>query len=163
MERGFFLTPIPLYCEEWLRWGRGNNCRRALNVVLEEDMAIDFWVDSEGKAHDPFYDRQPQEDPQEEEKRKEERRERYNTEVDRTLALTSLADDYDTASKIRRYLAALEISGSLSSETSEWIEWAKSKADWYDPTIAKEDDFFWEREHAKPEEEKRLRQRNYWS
>ena len=49
----------------------------------------------------------------EEERRQEERRERYNVEVDRTLALTNLAEDYDTACMIRNYIAVVEASGSL--------------------------------------------------
>lgn len=99
---------------------------------------------------------------QEEERRKEERRKRYNSEVDRTLSLTNLADDYDTACKIRRYIAVVEASGSLSDEKAEWIEWAKAKADWYDPTIAKEDDIFGKREHEKNKDQKKLEHAGYW-
>jgi hypothetical protein len=98
---------------------------------------------------------------QEEERRKEERRERYNTEVDRTLALVNLADDYDTACKIRRYVLAVEASGNLNEKTMDWIEWAKAKADWYDPTIAREDEFFGKREHQKKADQKRLEHAGY--
>lgn len=98
---------------------------------------------------------------QEEEQRKEERRKRYNIEVDRTLALTNLAQDYDTACKIRNYIAVVEASGSQSTETMEWVEWAKSKADWYDPTVAKEDDFFGKREHEKGADQKKLEHAGY--
>jgi hypothetical protein len=99
---------------------------------------------------------------QEEERRKEERRKRYNMEVDRTLALTNLSEDYDTACKIRRYIAIVEASESLSPETKEWIEWAKAKADWYDPTVAKEDGFFGKREHEKDAEKKKPQHKGYW-
>lgn len=93
---------------------------------------------------------------QEEERRKEERRERYNAEVDRALALVNLADDYDTACKIRRYVSAVETSGKLNEETMAWIEWAKAKADWYDPTIVREDEFFGKRQHEENADKKRL-------
>lgn len=96
-----------------------------------------------------------------EERRKEECRKHYNVEVDRTLALISSAEDYDTACKIRQYIAAAEASDSFSQEQAEWVEWAKAKADWYDPTIAKVDDFFGKREHDKPEEKKKLRHSGY--
>ncbi|MGI5985359.1 MAG: hypothetical protein ACOX7O_05845 [Oscillospiraceae bacterium] len=99
---------------------------------------------------------------QEEERRREERRKRYNIEVDRTLSLTNLADDYDTACKIRRYITVVEASGSLSNEKLEWIEWAKAKADWYDPTIAKEDDVFGKREHERNRDQKKLEHAGYW-
>ncbi|MCL1965400.1 MAG: hypothetical protein FWF69_10165 [Firmicutes bacterium] len=98
----------------------------------------------------------------EEAERKEQRRKRYNTEVDRTLALTSLAEDYDTACKIRRYIAVVESSDSLGSEKADWIEWAKGKADWYDPAVARDDDFFGKREHSKPKDKKELVHIGYW-
>ena len=99
---------------------------------------------------------------QEEERRKEERRKRYDIEVDRTLALTNLAEDYETACKIRRLIANVEASGTPDEETAEWIEWARAKADWYDPTVAREDEFFGERDHEKDAEKKKLKHADYW-
>lgn len=32
-----------------------------------------------------------------------------------------------------------------------WIDWAKKKADWYDPTIARKDKLFGERNHEENE------------
>jgi hypothetical protein len=98
----------------------------------------------------------------EEEQRQEERRERYNKEVDRTLALTNLADDYETACRIRRYIAVVEAGESLSEEKARWVEWANAKADWYDPTVAKSDDFFGRRKHEQDEERKGLKHKGYW-
>ena len=72
---------------------------------------------------------------QEEERRKEERRQRFNAEVEQTLALENLSEDYDTACKIRRYIAAVEASGNLDPKSMKWVEWAKAKADWYDPIV----------------------------
>ncbi|XJZ27720.1 hypothetical protein ACF5W4_02410 [Bacillota bacterium Lsc_1132] len=99
---------------------------------------------------------------QEEERRKEEFRKRYNVEVDRTLALTNLAEDYDTACKIRRYIAVVEALGEPDEKTAKWIEWAKAKADWYDPTVAREDEFFGKRKHEKDAETKKLNHKGYW-
>ncbi|MDT3698852.1 MAG: hypothetical protein RO469_05435 [Thermincola sp.] len=92
----------------------------------------------------------------EEERLREEHRQRYNLEVDRTLALTNLAEDYDTASKIRRYVSAVEASGNMDEKTLAWIEWAKAKADWYDPTVAGEDEFFGKRKHEEDAAQKKL-------
>jgi hypothetical protein len=99
---------------------------------------------------------------QEEERRKEERRKRYNVEVDRTLALTNLAEDYDTACKIRRYIAVVETSGTPDAVTTDWIEWAKAKADWYDPTVAREDEYFGQRDHEEDAEKKKPKHKGYW-
>ncbi len=99
---------------------------------------------------------------QEEERRREERRKRYNVEVDRTLALTNLAEDYNTACKIRNYISVVAASGTPDEKTAEWIEWAKAKADWYDPTVAKVDVYFGKREHEKDEEKKKLEHKGWW-
>lgn len=49
------------------------------------------------------------------------------------------------ATLIRDYINALEAKGvaanALTDEKKEWIEWAKQRADWYDPAMpAMEDD-----------------------
>ncbi|GIQ70066.1 hypothetical protein XYCOK13_28900 [Xylanibacillus composti] len=36
----------------------------------------------------------------------------------------------------------------MTEEDLEWIDWAKKKADWYDPIIAREDEIL-KREHEK--------------
>jgi hypothetical protein len=51
--------------------------------------------------------------------------------------------------------------------TSEWIEWASKKADWYDPTLDFEDEYLGRREHGKSKEEKdfdkaKIRNNYYW-
>ena len=33
--------------------------------------------------------------------------------------------------------------------TPEWIEWDRKKADWYDPSIATEDEYLGKRQHEK--------------
>ncbi len=91
---------------------------------------------------------------QEEIRQKEEYREHYNCEVDSTLALANLAEDYDTASKIRSYIAALEKARNHDAKTIEWIEWAKAKADCYDPITAKENEPFGRSEHKKDADKK---------
>ncbi len=98
---------------------------------------------------------------EEEERLKEERRKRYNSEVERTVALNNLAEDYDRASKIRSYIYAVEAIGNKDEETLDWIEWARNKADWYDPTIARDDEFFGKRMHEKDIKEKELKPSGY--
>lgn len=99
---------------------------------------------------------------EEEERLEEERRKHYNTEIDKTIALVSLVEDYDIACKIRRFLADVKKSEDLDDETVKWLEWAKSKADWYDPLIAREDEYFGKREHERSAEEKKLKYRGHW-
>lgn len=93
---------------------------------------------------------------EEEERLREERRNRYNEEVDRTIALTNLAEDHDTACKIRHYISAVEASKDLDEKTLSWIEWAKAKADWFDPTIAREDELLGKRDHEEDADQKEL-------
>lgn len=86
------------------------------------------------------------------ERRKEEQRKRYNIEVERTIALENAAMDFETACRIRSYVKAVEAScgqDRLDEETAVWVEWATNKADWFDPTVARKDELFGEREHKK--------------
>ena len=52
--------------------------------------------------------------------------------------------------------------------TPEWIEWADKKADWYDSSIATEDEYLGKRQHEKSAEEKEkslqdsIRKNWYW-
>ena len=82
---------------------------------------------------------------------REERRLRYNAEVDRTLALVNCASDYEIACRIRSYVSAME-KVHADQDLSAWASWARAKADWYDPTIAKEDELLGKREHEKDQE-----------
>ena len=85
---------------------------------------------------------------EEERRQKELRRQKYNDEVDKLQALNNAARDYETACRIRAYIAAVESSPELDAETLDWIAWAKAKADWYDPTVAATDPLFGKRNHS---------------
>lgn len=102
----------------------------------------------------------------EKEKRcREEGWEEYNAEVGKTLALKNQAEDYALACKIRTYIAAVEAKGESDEKTTDWIAWAKNKADWYDPLIARDDENFGQRKHDLNDEEKELRKSDfhrYW-
>ncbi|WP_270304682.1 hypothetical protein [Baileyella intestinalis] len=89
----------------------------------------------------------------EEERIREEQRQRKEKEIEHTRELVNLAEDYRIATEIRNYIkAAVEKGGE--EITMEWISWAEHKADWYDPTVAREDAFLGRREHKKSKEEK---------
>ena len=94
---------------------------------------------------------------QEETRKRELRRTQYNHEVEQTEALVNAADDFAIACKIRAYVAAVEALGDKNDETTAWIEWAKKKADWYDPVIARKDAFFGVREHKADASSKEFR------
>ena len=94
---------------------------------------------------------------QEEARKREELRERYNLEVERTNALVYAAEDYEIACKIRAFISAIENSGVVDEKIKTWIAWAKQKADWFDPTIARNDEYLGKREHEKDEDAKKLK------
>lgn len=94
---------------------------------------------------------------QEEVRKREERRKQYNLEVERTNALVYAAEDYEIACKIRAYINAIENSGVEDKETKAWIAWAKQKADWFDPTIARQDEYLGKRDHKKDVADKALK------
>lgn len=95
------------------------------------------------------------------EHRKEERRKRYNEEVERTIALENAALDYETSCRIRAYVKAIANTcgqDGLDAETATWVDWAMKKADWFDPTVARDDELFGKRKHNKSMTEKALKE-----
>ncbi|RQD67429.1 MAG: hypothetical protein D5S00_10365 [Tindallia sp. MSAO_Bac2] len=128
--------------------------------VVEErlgDVLIELYeaADTIRRDHEAYLEAQRKR--HEEERLEEERKVRYNNEVDRTIALTNLADDFDTAMKIRRYIAMVESADNVDEDMKDWIEWAKAKADWYDPVVAKEDELLGTRKHKEDIDKKKLR------
>lgn len=97
---------------------------------------------------------------EEEARREEEIRKRKEEEVRRTKELLNQAEDYKIACEIRQYIAAVTQQKDITPESAEWIEWAKKKADWYDPIIAAEDEYLGRRAHSKSKEEKDLDKTN---
>lgn len=101
----------------------------------------------------------------EEQRKEEELKERIEKEKIATQALVNEAKDYQIAIEIRNLIKAVELKSNLD-EKNGWIEWAKKKADWFDPTVAKEDEILGKRNHKLTEEEKQLiekKTRNfYW-
>lgn len=125
------------------------------------DMMLEIYAAAEELKQQRLAREEAERKRQEEACRREERRKRYNTEVDRTLALANIADDYDTACKIRRYISAYQ-AAHPDEDISEWQEWANAKADWYDPIISREDELLGKRDHAKAKDEKTPKHSGYW-
>ncbi|WP_081965719.1 hypothetical protein NYE80_07595 [Paenibacillus sp. FSL H7-0357] len=138
--------------------------RDCKSYVIEErlgDLMIAFYEASDILRQEREAREEAERKRKEEERRKEEYRQRFNEEVDQTLMLENLSEDYDIACKMRRYIAAVEVSGNFNPKTIEWISWAKAKADWYDPTIAREDELFGRRNHKKNADQKKLERNRY--
>ena len=117
------------------------------------DILIRFYEKSEENRIARELYEEEQRRREEEKRRQEEIRRRKELEIAHTKELVNMADDYQIASNIRAYINALVESGSQEA-TPEWIEWAQKKADWYDPTIARNDEYLGRREHGKSKEEK---------
>ena len=58
----------------------------------------------------------------------------------------------------------MEAQKNFDENTQRWVEWAKEKADWYDPLIAKEDELLGRRDHKSDKEQKQLKKRHsyFW-
>ena len=129
---------------------------------LEERLG-DILIALYEKAEENRIDRERREEEQrkreEEACRREEHKKRKELEILRTKELANKAEDYRIACDIRAYIAA--VANSDAAIDSEWLSWAKRKADWYDPTIALEDEFLGKREHGKSKEEKELGKQSY--
>lgn len=92
------------------------------------DMLIELYEESEVvRKNREAYEKEKRRES-EEKRLREERRNRYNEEVDKTAALTNMAQDYDIACKIRAYINELEPKVDMEDEkTAEFIDWAKKK------------------------------------
>ncbi len=66
------------------------------------------------------------------------------------------------ACKIRALIAVVESREEIGESMQQWLSWAKAKADWYDPTISAEDDFFGNRKHGQNSEEKKPKEKRYY-
>lgn len=136
------------------------DCR---SYVLEDrlgDMMLSIYGEAEQVKQARLAREEAERQRQEQERKREERRQRYNEEVDRTLALVNCASDYEIACRIRSYVSAME-KAHADQDLSAWASWARAKADWYDPTIAKEDELLGKREHEKSQESKGPQHKGY--
>lgn len=126
------------------------------------DMLLELYIASERQKQRRLAREEAERKRQEEENRKEERRKRYNKEADMTLALENEAEDYDIACKIRAYISIYESVHRDDDNIDEWITWANAKADWYDPTVSRQDELLGKRNHAADKETKKLKHAGYW-
>ena len=136
-----------------------------------EDRLGDILVTLYEKAEENRIVREAREEAErkrvEEERRREENRQRKEQEIRLVKELVNKAEDYRIAKEIREYIQAMIDSGN-EDITPEWIEWALKKADWYDSSIATEDEYLGKRQHEKSTEEKKkslqdsIRKSWYW-
>ena len=136
-----------------------------------EDRLGDILVTLYEKAEENRIVREAREEAErkrvEEARCREENRQRKEQEIRLVKELVNKAEDYRIAKEIREYIQAMIDSGN-EDITPEWIEWALKKADWYDPSIATEDEYLGKRQHEKSAEEKEkslqdsIRKSWYW-
>lgn len=139
--------------------------RDSKSAVMEErlgEIMIELYEASDAVRKEREAREEAERKRQEETSRQEELKNRYNAEVDRTRILINLAEDYDIACRIRQYILAVKATGSNDEKTRSWIEWANDKADWFDPTIAKDDEIFGKRKHEKDADYKKLEHVYRW-
>lgn len=124
------------------------------------EMLIELYEQSEVIKQKRIAAEEAERKRQEEERHREERRVRYNDEVEKTIALMNIVQDYDMACKIRAFVAALE-SEDTDEKTAALIDWAKKKADWFDPSVARTDEILGDRDHEESDDHKSLKKRYY--
>lgn len=133
---------------------------RDSNTEKLEDRLGDILLRLYEKSEETRIEREKREEErrkrEEEARRKEEARKRKEDEIKKTKELLNQVEDYRIACEIRQYIAAIVQQKKMDSELAEWVEWAKKKADWYDPTVAAKDEYLGIREHAKSKEDKDL-------
>ena len=130
------------------------------------DMLIDLYEESEVIRIAREEREEAERKRREEARLREERQIRYNQEIKRTIELENKALDYERAFRIRAYVKAVEEASSqdgMDDEKTAWIDWAKKKADWFDPTIARDDEYLGKRKHEQSQEQKEFKKDwRYW-
>ncbi len=138
-------------------FGERNYIRDSKSEKLEDRLG-DILINLYEKAEELRIYREKREEEQrrleEEARRKKELQEKKENEIKRTKELINEAEDYNIACQIRQYISAIVQEGNIDPKKAEWIEWAKKKADWYDPIIAFSDEYLGKREHSKSKKEK---------
>lgn len=137
-----------------------NRIEDQLDVILIKLYEKSEEVRIERKAHE-----EAERQRKEAKRLKEEQENQYNNEVELTICLENEALDYEKACRIRSYIAAIDEAnhkGLFEEDISDWIDWANKKADWFDPVVARNDEFFGVRNHKKSEEEKVLKRKGYY-
>ena len=135
-----------------IKVGREKVLHESSNNLIEKNLGkllIMIYEESEQIKLDRKAKEEAERKRLEEERLARERRRLYDDECDQLQKLLNESEDYEIACKIRRYVQAVEESTEeLSDKQIRWIEWAKKKADWYDPTIMTEDEFLGIRKHS---------------
>ena len=135
------------------------SCIRDSEKEKLENRLGDILISLYEKSEENRIDRERREEEQrireEEARKQEELCKRKETEIEHTKSLVNKAEDYRIALEIRAYIDGM-VKNVNSEATSEWIEWARQKADWFDPTIAREDEYLGKRNHEKDKEDKEL-------
>lgn len=142
-----------------IAFGDGEYIRDSAKEKLEDrlgDILLRLYEKSEETRLQRERWEEEQRKREEEARRKEEIRKKKEAEVRKTRELLNQVEDYKIACEIRQYIAAVAQQNKITPELIEWIEWAKKKADWYDPAVATEDEYLGKREHSKSKEEKEL-------
>ena len=122
------------------------------NSILIEDRLSDIVSELEKIAQGKKYNREDYERRRVENIRleiiKKELQARKEDELKNFKNTFQLANRYQKANDLRNYINTFEENAiknnSLSEEKQNWIEWARKKADWYDPFIEAEDELLGE-------------------
>lgn len=103
--------------------------RAVAKVELEVEYFLRVWAENDRRA----------EEQRQREIAKAEVLARKRKELDNFKVLLNAAQRYDDVKLIREYIQSKEDAakraGTLNEDLRNWIEWARKKADWYDPHI----------------------------
>lgn len=131
--------------------GQSIRFRDSKNSMLENQI-IDIIIALYEMSETEKLQRLEHERKKKEEQEKEEARklyvDNYNNELEKTQNLILMSQDYNQAQMIRNYLEFLKKHSNYEID-DEWIKWAYAKADWIDPSIEVEDEYFGEKELGK--------------
>jgi hypothetical protein len=111
--------------------------------LKEKLPSILAWFEASARELKAHWDENERREKAEAEKKRieQEAQQRIENEVKKFNILIDEAERWQKAKNLRDYIAYLETNNiSNHDDFSQWLEWAKKKADWYDPLVKDEDE-----------------------
>lgn len=113
------------------------------SVPLEEKIvSIIAWLEAKAREVKAYWDENDRRRKKDEERKRieQEIKERKETEIQKFNELLDEAERWHKARFVREYINYL-MSNNIQNhdDFKDWIDWAKGKADWYDPLVRKVD------------------------
>jgi hypothetical protein len=139
-------VPCGIFVLKTGRWSNIKEWSDGKQLLENQISAIIVWMENlADKNIEDNKEREIRRKIREEEERKEkEWQQRKEKELNDFKSIITQSSRWQKAGELRSYIEAVEAkavaNNQLTDKLSDWLQWLRDKADWYDPFIEKEDE-----------------------